>query len=91
MTISDGLIYFGVVCFLLGIFIIVADHKQQKKALGDKKLVERIEMAGRPRGTGPSSLRSCGAAHDSQLHNRAKRLPVPSGSRDAGGRCLYLQ
>jgi len=44
MTISDGLIYFGVICILLGIFIIVANHKQQKKALGDKKLAERIEF-----------------------------------------------
>ena len=42
MSISDGLIYFGVVCFLLGILIIVADHKLNKKTGGDKKLAERI-------------------------------------------------
>ena len=42
MSVSDGLIYFGVICFLLGIFIIVADHKQNKKTQGNKKLAERI-------------------------------------------------
>ena len=42
MSVSDGLIYFGVICLLLGIFMIVADHKQNKKTLGNKKLAERI-------------------------------------------------
>ena len=42
MSLSDGLIYFGVVCLLLGILIIVADHKLNKKTGGDKKLAERI-------------------------------------------------
>lgn len=42
MALSDGLIYFGVVCFLLGILIIVADHKMNKKTCGNKKLAERI-------------------------------------------------
>ena len=42
MVLSDGLIYFGVVCFLLGIIIIMADHKLNKKTGGNKKLAERI-------------------------------------------------
>lgn len=42
MTLSDGLIYFGVVCFLLGILIILADHKLNKKTGGNKELAERI-------------------------------------------------
>lgn len=42
MALSDGLIYFGVICLLLGIFIIVADHNHNKKTIGDKKLADRI-------------------------------------------------
>ena len=42
MSLSDGLIYFGVVCLLLGILIIFADHKLNKKTGGDKELAERI-------------------------------------------------
>jgi len=42
MTLSDGLIYFGVVCLILGIFTIFTDHRLCKKTLGNKKLAERI-------------------------------------------------
>ena len=42
MVLSDGLIYFGIVCLLLGIVLIVADHRQAKKTGGNKKLIERI-------------------------------------------------
>ena len=42
MTLSSGLIYFGVVCLLLGILVIVADHKLNKKTGGDEKLAKRI-------------------------------------------------
>ena len=44
MMLSDGLIYFGVVCLLLGILIITADHKLNTKTNGNKKLAERIEF-----------------------------------------------
>ena len=44
MTLSDGLIYFGVVCLILGIFIIFTDHRLCKKTLGNKKLAERIDF-----------------------------------------------
>ena len=42
MMLSDGLIYFGVICLLLGLFIIVADHMQYKTASRDKNLADRI-------------------------------------------------
>ena len=42
MALRDGLIYFGVVCLLLGIIIIMADHKLNKKTCGNKKLADRI-------------------------------------------------
>ena len=42
MMLSDGLIYCGVICLLLGLFIIVADHMQYKTAGGDKNLADRI-------------------------------------------------
>lgn len=42
MVLSDGLIYLGVVCFLVGVFMIVADHKQNMRTSGNKKLAERI-------------------------------------------------
>ena len=42
MSLSSGLIYFGVVCFLLGLVMIIADHKETKKTGGNKKLAERI-------------------------------------------------
>ena len=42
MTLSDGLIYFGVMCLLLGIVLIIGDHKLDMKTCGNKKLAERI-------------------------------------------------
>ena len=42
MSLSDGLIYLGVVCLLIGVFTIIADHKRVKKLDGNKKLIERI-------------------------------------------------
>ena len=42
MILSDGLIYVGVVCLLLGILIIIADHKLNTKTNGNKKLAERV-------------------------------------------------
>ena len=42
MTLSDGLIYFGVMCLLLGIVLIIGDHKRDMKTCGNKKLAERI-------------------------------------------------
>ena len=44
MALSDGLIFFGIVCFLIGIFMIVTEHKQHKKTLGNKKLADRINF-----------------------------------------------
>lgn len=42
MVLSDGLIYFGIIFLLLGIFLIIADRKQNKRTCGNKKLSERI-------------------------------------------------
>ena len=42
MTLSDGLIYFGIVCLLLGVVTIIADHKLNSKVCGDKKLADKI-------------------------------------------------
>ena len=44
MILSDGLIYFGIICLICGIYIIVNDTRSEKRVNGNKKLRERIEF-----------------------------------------------
>ena len=44
MTLSTALIYFGIVCFLVGVLIIAADRKMIRKCGGNEALRERVQF-----------------------------------------------